>query len=110
MKNNNEAVINELGYLERSSNRNNLEGKKSLGAIIGLLVTPVLDCYGELVTEIGTELTISTGSLTAKECKDLWYNPDKLIGSLVEFEFMNFGLKDKPRFPQFKRIRSDTDL
>lgn len=110
MKNNNESKKNELGQTERSTHQANLEGKQTLGAIVGTLVTPVKDCYGATITEVGTELTISTGSLTEKECKELWDNPSELVGKLVEFEFMNYGLKDLPRFAQFKRIRSEIDI
>lgn len=110
MKNNNEAKKNALGQTERSTHAENLEGKGTLGAIVGTLVTPVKDCYGATITEVGTDLTISTGSLTEKECKELWDNPGELVGKLVEFEFMNYGLKDLPRFAQFKRIRSETDI
>lgn len=110
MKNNNEAKKNELGRTERSTHAENLEGKGTLGAIVGTLVTPVKDCYGAIITEVGTELTISTGSLTEKECKELWDNPTQIVGKMVEFEFMNYGLKDLPRFAQFKRIRSEVDL
>lgn len=110
MKNNNQAVKNELGQTERSSHKDNLEGKNTLGAIVGTLVTPLLDSNGVQVAAIGAELTISTGSLTEKECKKLWDEPEQLVGKLVEFEYMSFGLKEKPRFAQFKRIRSEVDL
>jgi len=48
--------------------------------------------------------------LTDKQCKELWDNPEEIVNQLVEFEYMNFGLKDKPRFAQFKRIRSERDM
>lgn len=108
--NKNQATINELGYTTRSSHKQNLEGSDTLGAIVGTLVTPLLDCFGKQVAEVGTELTIATGSLTAKELKQLWYNQDQLLGKLVTFEYMSFGLKDKPRFAQFKSIRDEVDL
>lgn len=110
LKNNNEAKKNALGQTERSTHAENLEGKGTLGAIVGKLFTPVLDCYGNVITPVGTEVTISTGSLTEKECKELWDNPTQIIGKMVEFEFMNYGLKDLPRFAQFKRIRSEVDM
>lgn len=108
--NKNQATINELGYTTRSSHKQNLEGNDTLGAIVGLLVTPLLDCFGKQVADVGTELTIATGSLTAKELKHLWYNQDQLLGKLVTFEYMSFGLKDKPRFAQFKSIRDEVDM
>ena len=110
MKNNNEAKTNALGLTERSTHQENLEGKGTLGAIVGELVTPVLDYSGAIVTPVGAEVTVSTGNLTAKECKDLWDNPSKIVGKLVEFEFMSYGLKDKPRFAIFRRIRSEIDI
>lgn len=110
MKNCNEAKKNELGYTERSSHQAGKEGKWTLGAIIGTLVTPVLDCYGEVITEVGTEVTISTGCLKADECWYYWTNPDELLGKIVEFEYFSYGLKEKPRFAQFKRIRSEVDM
>ena len=110
MKNNNEAKTNELGLTERSTHQDNLEGKATLGAIVGELVTPVLDYSGAIVAPVGTEVTVSTGILTAKECKELWDNPSEIVEKLVEFEFMSYGLKDQPRFSQFKRIRSELDI
>lgn len=109
-QNNNEAKTNALGRTERSSHKANLTGKQTLGAIVGVLVTPVKDSRGKIVTPVGTELTISTGNLTAQECKDIWGNPESLLGKVVEFEYMSHGLKDKPRFAQFKRIRAETDM
>jgi DNA ligase-1 len=110
LKNNNEATKNELGQTERSSHKDNLEGKDTLGAIVGLLVTPLLDSNGKEVAPVGIEITIATGSLTEKEKQDLWYNPVKIVGQVVEFEYCSFGLKEKPRFAQFKRIRSVVDM
>lgn len=110
MKNCNEAKKNELGYTERSSHQAGKEGKGTLGAIVGTLVTPVLDCYGEVITEVGTEVTISTGCLKADDCWYYWTNPSELLGKIVEFEYFSYGLKEKPRFAQFKRVRSEVDM
>jgi len=110
LKNNNQAVKNELGHTERSTHKDNLEGKQTLGAIVGNLVTPLLDNTGKLIAEVGIELTIATGSLTEKECKHYWDNPELIMDKIVELDYMSFGLKDKPRFSQFKRIRSELDM
>lgn len=110
MHNANEATTNELGRTERSSHKQNLVGKQTLGAIVGELVHDLTDFNGNVVAVAGTELTIATGSLTDKQCKHLWDNPSEIIKQLVEFEYCNFGLKDKPRFSQFKRIRSERDM
>jgi len=110
MHNLNEAKTNELGRTERSSNQENLVGKGNLGAIVGNLIKPLLDCYGNEVSPAGTEITIATGSLSDKERKYYWSNPLEMIGHVVEFEYMSFGLKDKPRFAQFKCIRSEINM
>lgn len=110
MKNNNEAKVNALGHTERSTHKENLTSKGMLGAIVGKLVTPLLDCYGKMIAEIGTDVTIATGSLKEKECKFYWDNPSELMDKVVEFEYFSYGLKEKPRFAQFKRIRSEVDM
>ena len=109
-QNMNEATTNELGRTERSSHKENLVGKQTLGAIVGTLVNDLTDYSGNVVAVAGTEVTIATGSLTDKQCKELWDNPEEIVNQLVEFEYCNFGLKDKPRFAQFKRIRSERDM
>ena len=75
-QNNNEAKVNELGRTERSSHKENLVGKGTLGAIVGTLYNDLLDYKGKVVAAKGTEITIATGSLTEKEKLDLWNNPD----------------------------------
>lgn len=110
MHNLNQAKTNELGRTERSSHQENLVGKGNLGAIIGTLIAPLLDCYGNAVAPTGTEITVATGSLTDKERQYYWDNPSELLKHLVEFEYMSFGLKDKPRFAQFKCIRSEINI
>lgn len=110
LKNNNEATKNELGNTKRSSHKDNLEGKNTLGYIVGTLLADLKDFAGVVVAVAGTEITIATGSLTEKECKHYWDNPDELMDMIVEFEYMSFGLKEKPRFAQFKKIRSIVDM
>lgn len=109
-QNNNQAKKNELGQTERSTHQENLVGKQTMGAIVGTLVTPLLDYQGKLVADVGVQLTIATGSLKQNECKFYWDNQHEALGKVVEFEYMSFGLKEKPRFAQFKRIRSENDL
>lgn len=113
MQNNNAAKTNELGRTERSTHKENLSAKGTLGAIEGTLVNDLTDFAGKVVAKAGTYVTIATGSLTDKQKQDIWDNQGEIIGQLVEFEYMNFGLKDKPRFAQFssfKRIRSKVDM
>lgn len=110
MQNNNQAKVNELGRTERSSHKENLVGKGTLGAIVGTLYNDLLDYKGKVVATKGTEITIATGSLTEKEKLDFWKNPDKIVGQLVTFSYMSYGLKDNARFAQFESIRSFVDM
>lgn len=110
MKNNNAAKVNELGRTERSSHKENLTGKQTLGAIEGALVNDLLDYKGKVVAKAGTIITIGTGCLTEKECKYYWDNPEELLEHIVEFAYMSYGLKDNARFANFKRIRSERDM
>lgn len=109
-QNNNVATTNELGYTSRSSHKDNLSAKGTLGAIAGTLVNDLLDYSGKVVAKAGTKITIATGVLTAKECKYYWDNPEELLKFIVEFDYMSYGLKDNARFAQFKRIRSERDM
>lgn len=110
MKNNNAAKVNELGRTERSSHKENLVGKQTLGAIEGTLVNDLLDYKGKVVAKVGTIITIGTGCLTEKECKYYWDNPEELLEHIVEFAYMSYGLKDNARFANFNRIRSERDM
>lgn len=109
-QNNNQAIVNELGRTFRSSHKENLVGKGTLGAIVGTLYSDLLDYKGKIVATKGTTITIATGSLTEKEKLDLWNNPDKIVGQLCTFDYMSYGLKDAPRFAQFKSLRSLVDI
>lgn len=110
MQNTNEAKKNALGKTERSSHKDNKVPKGTLGAIQGTLVTPLRDYTGKVVADVGTFITVSTGCLTAKDCKYYWDNPSEMLDKIVEFSYMSFGLKDNGRFNQFKRIRSPNDM
>lgn len=110
MQNLNVAKKNELGYTARSSHKENKVGKDTLGTIQGNLVTPLKDFKGNVIADVGTFITVSTGNLTAKDCKRIWDNPEEMLNKIVEFDYMSFGLKDNGRFNQFKRIRSEVDI
>lgn len=110
MKNNNAAKVNELGRTARSTHKENLTGKQTLGAIEGTLVNDLLDYKGKVVAKAGTIITIGTGCLTEKECKYYWGNPEELLEHIVELDYMSYGLKDNARFANFKRIRSERDM
>lgn len=97
MHNENEAVRNELGHLERSSHKAGKVAMAMLGA---------LKCR-DLRT--GVQFDIGTG-FTSGQRQDLWVGRYKLKGKLVKYKFQPTGVKDKPRFPVFIGFRDRRDL
>lgn len=95
--NRNEAVVNELGYTERSSHKENMIPTDMLGKLI---------CE-DLVT--GIEFSIGSG-LTHEQRKNLWEKKDDLIGRLVKYKHFEVGVKEAPRFPTFIGFRDLIDL
>lgn len=91
MNNQNEAKINELGYLKRSSHKANRVPKGTTGALMCRLPS-------------GVEFEIGTGMDDALRL-EFWKNPP--IGKTAKFKFQPVGIKDKPRFPVFLGIRED---
>lgn len=106
----NEATIDELGHTKRSTHQENMKLSGIVGTIIGALLSDLKDFHGNVVAVAGTEVRVSPGEMTAKEREYYFLHQDEILGHIVEFSFMNFGLKDRPRFAQFKRIRSPNDL
>lgn len=94
MMNFNEAKTNELGRTERSSAKDGLVGKNTLGA---------LECR----LDNGVEFSIGTG--LHDELRHKLWNDDKLIGSLVTFKYQRFGPNGAPLLPVFKSIRHQHD-
>jgi len=108
--NNNEATKNELGRTTRSSHQENLQNNATVGTIVGYLVNDLLDYYGKVIAPKGTEINVSPGEMKGPERKFYWENLSEIVGHVVEFDYMSYGLKDKPRFSTFKRIRSERDM
>lgn len=97
MHNANEAKLNELGHLERSSHKAGKVGKQTLGALI----------VKDLKT--GVEFEIGTG-FTASQRQELWNIGDNLIGKVVKYKSQPTGVKEKPRFPVFLGFRDPLDM
>lgn len=93
----NEAVVNELGYTERSSHKENMIPTDMLGKLV---------CE-DLVT--GVEFSIGSG-FTHDQRKGLWEKKGYLIGKLVKYKHFEVGVKEAPRFPTFLGFRDPIDL
>lgn len=96
--NNNEAIINELGYTERSTHQENMIANGLVGRIIGKVI------------KTGEMITISPGRMSHGERKFYLENPGEGIGKTIKFQHFPKGVKDKPRFPTFQSFRASSDM
>lgn len=86
--NQNDAVINELGYIKRSSAKDGLVINETMGALI------VKDLY------TGVEFNIGSG-FTLHLRKKIWNQKDLFLNKIVKYKYFPVGEKEKPRFPTF---------
>ena len=94
--NNNEKVVNELGYSARSSHKEGREGNGMVGSFVCVDV------------ESGSIITVGAGKLSHEERKDLFVAQP--VGSIIKYRSFDIGVKDKPRFPRFYSFRALEDL
>jgi DNA ligase-1 len=96
MHNTNEAEINELGHVKRSTAQSGMVGAATLGKLIVKDATT------------GLELVIGTGEGLTKELRqEIWNNQEKYVGRVITYKFQPSGMKDLPRFPIWKGFRLD---
>ncbi len=103
-ENTNEAKREKTGKLKRSSAKAGKKKKGTLGGFIG----QVLDSRGK-----ETNVTVRVGGgFTARQRKDLFAIADELVeaGAVMECVKQLVGELNKPRHPNFKRIRPGWDL
>lgn len=93
--NRNVLQSDELGRAKRSHSMLNLVPNGTVGTLIA--EDP----------EWG-ELRIAPGTMNHAERKYYWENPAQLVGQTIHWRSFGYGIKDKPRFPRFYGIRSDT--
>ena len=96
-KNNNVQTVNLLGRRERSSHKANLVPNGTLGAIVAK----------DLKT--GRVLSIAPGTLTKEERQFYWDNPSKIIGQIIKYKYLDYGIKTMPRQLTFLSFRSKED-
>jgi DNA ligase 1 len=91
-ENQNEATTNSFGLTERSSDRGNLRGKDTLGALIAEWK--------------GRSIRVGTGEgLTTELRRIIWEHKEKYLGAKFTFKYLPIGTKDLPRQPIFKAFR-----
>lgn len=97
MENQNEAKKNALGRTERSTAKDGLVGKGTLGGF------EVEDTKTGVAFQIG-------GGFTAEMRKDFWKRRKDLIGDVVKYKYFPTGSKERPRFPVFLGFRDRRDV
>lgn len=95
MHNNNEAVTNLLGNIERSTAK---AGKVAAGVLGAMVVKDV---------KSGVEFEIGSG-FTAEQREQFWNN--SVVGRIVKYKSQLCGVKEKPRFPVFLGFRDTVDI
>lgn len=95
MHNENEATLNELGYTERSTHKENLKPMDTLGSLVLR--------YKETTFKCGT-------GFNDKQRKEIWDNKDQYVGKLASICYMNVGQAILPRVPSFQGFRDIDDL
>lgn len=97
MQNNNPAIVDARGLMERASHQTNMVGKGRLGVFI--------------VTSLDGTKTFKIGSgFTADMRQAFWEGREILLNRLVTFRHQPHGEKDCPRIPIFVGIRDRRDL
>jgi DNA ligase-1 len=96
-ENQNEAVTNELGRTARSTSKEGLVPKNSLGALI--------------LKDAATGNTFNCGGgFTKQQREDYWLTKDSLIGKLAKVKYFAIGVVDVPRFPVWLGFRDKDDM
>lgn len=95
MRNENEAVINELGRTKRSSHQSGKSGRGDLGALLVRL-------------ESGIEFALGTG-FDDLERAAIWNDQSNYLGKRAKFKYFNVGIKVAPRHPVFLGWRDEGD-
>lgn len=100
MENTNEAKTNLLGRTERSTKKQGMVGKGTLG---GFIVTGINGQFKGVSFECGS-------GLTADQRDVYWSTRKNLIGKIIKYKYFPIGVKDKPRLPIFLGFRDKRDI
>ena len=94
-ENTNEATVDALGHSKRSSAKEGLVPKDTMGKLI-------------LTTERWGEVKIS--GFTDAFADEVWNNQPKYLGELATFAYQEIGSLEQPRIAKFKGLRARTDM
>lgn len=96
MTNNNEPVLNALGYTKRSTAMAGLTPAGTLGALI---------CHNSdgVVFNVGSGFDMATRDM-------IWAAKEQYVGKIVKYKYFEYGELNKPRHPIFLGFRDPMDF
>lgn len=107
--NENVAKTNELGRTFRTSHQENKVPNGHVGNMQCRVLVDV-EWEGSIVLKADQVITVSPGNMDHGMRKHYFENPSELVQKIITFKFFPKGIKDKPRFPTFKCLRSVEDM
>jgi DNA ligase 1 len=107
-RNDNEAMINELGYTERSTHQENMIPNGMVGAMDCTLLEDVV-FNDKVIHKKGDPIRASAGCMPHDQRALFFVRQDLLLGKRISVRIFPRGVKDKPRHPRFRSFRSDED-
>lgn len=109
MENRNEAKTNALGRTERSTHKENMHGKRMVGAIKGHVLKDVV-WQGKVLFPKGMPIKVGPGEMDHAMRKRVWKNPKLIVGKINKAKTQPHGVKEKPRQPLWIGLRSKEDM
>jgi DNA ligase-1 len=100
MSNQNKVEIDNLGYLKRSSNKENLVAMGMLGALI---LKGINGKFKNVIFNLGV-------GFTNEDRIYIWNNRDSIMNIIVKYKHFDIGNYDKPRMLTFVGFRSLIDF
>lgn len=102
MQNNNTAEKDNFGRTKRSSAKDGLSGKGTLGAWV---VKGINGQFKDVEFRLGT-----AKGVTQESRQEWWDNRKELIGKVVKYKYQDIGSVDAPRIPVFLGFRDREDM
>lgn len=90
VSNQNEATVNALGYIDRSTHQANMKKAGRVGTIIA----------DDLHT--GQRIRISPGRMTQEQRARHWVFQAGCLSRICKYRFFDYGVIDQPRFATFQ--------
>lgn len=97
LSNTNEASKDERGESKRSSKKEGMVKKETLGSF------KVSSLDETMFFKIGT-------GFSASQRQEFWNQKESLVGKIVKYKYFEIGIKDSPRFPVFLGFRDIDDM